>query len=106
MCALNSCAAAGASTKPIPSPVTMASGTLSAVGSVPLNRISEKIGASATPKKAVLMCVAKASPRKRAYSATPITIGQMLSRFLPKSAKPNTRKRQATAAPVIFAPVR
>ena len=65
MWALASCAAAGASTKPMASPVPMASGTLTAALRVPLNRISEKIGASATPKNAVLMFVANVSPLKR-----------------------------------------
>ena len=68
-----------------------------------LNRISEKIGASARPKNAVLMCVANVSPLNREYSRTPITMGQTFSRFFPNSAKPSTRKRHATAAPVIFA---
>jgi hypothetical protein len=58
-------AAAGASTKPMARPVTMASGTLTAAVRAPLNRISEKIGASATPKNAVLMFVANVSPLKR-----------------------------------------
>ena len=65
MWALASCAAAGASTKPMTSPVAMASGTLTAAVREPLNRISEKIGASATPKNAVLMFVANVSPLKR-----------------------------------------
>ena len=69
-----------------------------------LNRISEKMGASATPKNAVLMFVANASPLKREYSTTPMTMDQTLRRFFPNSAKPSTRKRHATAAPVIFAP--
>ncbi len=33
-----------------------------------------------------------------------MTMAQTFSRFLPNSAKPSTRKRHATAAPVIFAP--
>ena len=43
----------------------MASGTLTAGVRLVLNRISEKIGASATPKNAVLMFVANVSPLKR-----------------------------------------
>ena len=46
-------------------PVTVASGTLTAGARLPLNRTSEKIGASATPKNAALMFVAKVSPLKR-----------------------------------------
>ena len=68
-----------------------------------LNRISEKIGASARPKNAVLMFVANVSPLNQEYSRTPITMHQTFSRFLPNSAKPSTRNRHATAAPVIFA---
>ncbi len=68
MWALKSCAAAGARTKPITRLVTMARGTLTTGARLVLKRISEKIGASATPKNAVLMCVAKVSFLKRAYS--------------------------------------
>jgi hypothetical protein len=84
--------------------VATASGRLTGSDRAELKRISEKIGDSATPKKAVLMWVAKASPRKRAYSQTPSTMLQTFSRFLPNSAKPSTRNRQATDAPVILAP--
>ena len=66
LCALNSCAAAGARMKPMPKLVTMASGTRNSRASVVLNRISEKTGASAAPKNAVLTCAEKASPRYRA----------------------------------------
>ncbi len=65
MWALKSCAAAGARMNPIARPVTTASGTLTAGARLVLNRISEKIGASATPKNAVLMWVANVSPLKR-----------------------------------------
>ena len=54
MCALKTCAATGGSTNPISSDVTTPRGSATAVGSRVLNRISEKIGASARPKKAVL----------------------------------------------------
>ena len=104
MWALKSCAAAGARTNPMTRLVTTASGRLSASGMLVLNRTSEKIGASARPKNAVLMCVANASPLNREYSRTPITMNQTFRRFFPNSAKPRTRNRHATAAPVIFAP--
>ena len=56
----------GRKMKPTASPVTSASGTLTiGVRSVE-NRISEKIGASAPPKNAVLRCARKGSPRNRA----------------------------------------
>ena len=42
--------------KPTASPVASASGTLASGASVVENRISETIGASAAPKKAVLRC--------------------------------------------------
>ena len=104
MWALKSCAAAGARMKPMTRLVTTASGTLRTGGMLVLKRISEKIGASATPKNAVLMFVANVSPLNREYSATPMTMHQMFSRFFPNSAKPSTKKRHATAAPVILAP--
>ena len=66
MCALNSCAAAGARTKPMTRLVTMASGTRNSIASVVLNSTSEKTGASATPKNAVLRCAENGSPLKRA----------------------------------------
>jgi hypothetical protein len=86
--------------------VAEASGRLTCNGSRLLKRISLKIGASAAPKKAVLTCLAKGSCLKRAYSQTPATMPQTLSRFLPKSAKPSTRNRAATAAPPMAAPQR
>jgi len=43
-----------------------ASGSRTPRGSVEANRISEKIGASAAPKKAVFTWAAKDSPRNRA----------------------------------------
>ena len=85
-------------------PVTTASGRLTANERLVLNRISEKMGASATPKNAVLMFVANVSRLNQEYSRTPITMHQTFSRFFPNSANPSTRKRHATAAPVIFAP--
>jgi hypothetical protein len=66
MCALASCAAALGSTKPVTRLVASASGSRAGSASVELNRISEKIGASAAPKNAVLTWVANASRRKRA----------------------------------------
>ena len=74
------------------SPVTTASGRLNASGMVVLNRISEKIGASARPKNAVLMCVAKVSPLNQEYSRTPIAMGQTFRRFFPNSAKPSDQE--------------
>ena len=103
MCALNSCAATGARMKPMTRLVTTASGTRISTASAVLNRISEKTGASAAPKNAVLMWAENASPLKRAYRKTPRTIDQMLSRFLPNRPNPSTRNRQATAAPVTLA---
>ena len=61
MCARNNCAAAGGRMNPISKPVTMARGTVTTGRSVVLNRTSETMGASATPKNAVLMCVANGS---------------------------------------------
>jgi hypothetical protein len=72
-------------------------------GEARAEQISED-GASATPKNAVLMFVANVSPLNREYSTTPITMHQTFRRFFPNSAKPRTRNRHATAAPVIFAP--
>src|SRR5271157_6247467 len=51
MCALKRCAAAGARTNPIATLVVTASGTLSVGGIDVLNRISERTGARAVPKK-------------------------------------------------------
>ena len=103
MCALNSCAAAGARMKPMTRLVTTASGTRISTASAVLNRISEKTGASAAPKNAVLTWAENASPLNRAYRKTPRTIDQMLRRFLPNRPNPSTRNRQATAAPVTLA---
>ena len=66
MCALNRCAAQGTSTKPSPSVVATASGRLTCSGKAELNRISVKIGDSAAPKKATLMCLANGSRLNRA----------------------------------------
>ena len=75
-------------------------------GSAVLKKISVKIGASAAPKKATLMCCANGSFLKRAYRYTPSTMNQTLNRLLPNSAKPSTRNRQAIDAPPILAPER
>jgi len=53
MCALKTWAATGGSTNPITSAVTTASGRRTGSDSAVLNRISEKMGASARPKNAV-----------------------------------------------------
>ena len=66
MCARKSCAAAGVRTKPMTRLVAIASGTRNSSGSTVLNRISEKTGASAAPKNAVLTWVANGSRLKRA----------------------------------------
>jgi hypothetical protein len=52
----------GAKTKPVIKLVTMLSGSLASIGREVLNRISQKTGARAVPKKAVLTCPANASP--------------------------------------------
>ena len=106
MCALNRLAATGTSTKPSSAVVTTASGRLTCQRSAELNRISVKIGASAAPKKAVLMCWAKGSPLRRANSHTPSTMNQTLIRLLPNRPKPSTSIRQATDAPPMTAPDR
>ena len=49
--------------KPMPRLVARLKGRVAASGSKLLNRISEKIGAKAAPKKAVLIWAAKGSPR-------------------------------------------
>jgi len=67
MCALKSCAAAGARMKPITRLVTTASGTRTWRDSEVLKRISENTGASAAPKNAVLTWAENGSPRYRAY---------------------------------------
>ena len=66
MCARKSCAAAGARMKPMTRLVAIASGTRNSSASDVLNRISEKTGASAAPKNAVLRGFANGSPLKRA----------------------------------------
>ena len=76
------------------SPVATASGRLNASGMVVLNRISEKIGASARPKNAVLMCVAKVSPLNQEYSRTPIDDGPDVQEVLPEQREAE-RQEQA-----------
>jgi hypothetical protein len=100
MCALKSCAAAGAGMKPMTRLVTTASGTRIWTDNDVLNRISENAGASAAPKNAVLIWAENGSPLYDAYRKTPTTIDQTLRRFLPKSPNLGTRKGHATAAPV------
>ncbi len=63
---MNRCAAVGTSTKPSSSVVTTARGALKCRGSAVLKKISLKIGASAAPKKATLMCFEKGSRLNRA----------------------------------------